>query len=465
MSIGYYLGGRLADRQPRVRTLVGVLVAAAGMTAIVPWLDAMVAQRVFDSSIPLGLHSAVVTLALFVLPTLALASVSPIAIRLLATEVTASGRTAGTISAISTFGSIAGSLGTAFVLLDLIRSVDRTVWLLSIVTLICALVVGMSTLGTRASVEGMRRVAGVTVAVAGAGVVLALSAAWVLRVSPTEGIDEASHEVYRRDSRFHQIVVEDHPPYRVLFFDRIKQSRMKLGDPLDGGLAYTDFFHFARVVKPELKTVLFIGVGGGTGPTRFAHDYPGISIDAVDVDPVVLEVAGEYFGLEAGPRLRLHAADGRAFLRRSTEKYDAIVIDAYSQNRYGSTIPAHLTTKEFFEECRDRLAPGGIIVFNCAWEPSQPVTRAIARTLGEVFPGQLAFSRANTVFIAGPESIEPLRLDLDERTHAARASGALKFPLDGTHVAALIPPIVPGDAPLLTDDYAPVDTLIRRGNH
>ncbi|MCM2316588.1 MAG: fused MFS/spermidine synthase [Thermoanaerobaculia bacterium] len=463
MSLGYYFGGRIVDRHPRVRTLVGVLLIAAAFIATVPWLDALVAQRVFDSSIPLRLHSSIVTILLFFLPTVALASVSPIAIRLLATEVGESGRTAGTISAISTVGSIIGSVGTAFVLIDLIESVDRTVWLLSVVMLVVAFLVAASQVGNALSTAGLRRI--VIVAVSG-GIALQLllgAAAWMVRSSATGAVDRGATEVFRRDSSFHQILVIDHPPHRTLYFDRQKQTRIRIGNPLEGGLEYTDFFHFAPVVHPSMKKMLFIGVGGGTGPTRFAHDFPELDIDGVEVDPVVIEVAERYLGLKPGPKLRVHVDDGRAFLRRSGGGYDVIVVDAYSQNRYGSTIPAHLTTREFFEECRDKLAPGGIVVFNCAWGPSSAVTRAISKTLGEVFAGQLVFSRTNTVFIAGPESIEPMRLDLANRTRDAVASGAVKFPLDAGHVGSLAPAIKPGEVPLLTDDYAPVDTLIRRG--
>jgi predicted membrane-bound spermidine synthase len=464
MSLGYYFGGRLVDRWPRVRTLVGSLGFAAAAIAVIPLLDALIAQRVFDSSIPIGLHSSVVTVVLFFLPTVALAAVSPIAIRLLATGVGQSGRTAGTISAISTFGSIVGSVGTAFVLIDLIQSVDRTVWLLAIVMLACGLLVTASQLGDSFTTAGLGRIAAVVVGALIAAQLVAGSASWLMRASPTGDVDHDAKEVFRRDSSFHQIIVEDHPPYRTLFFDRQKQSRIVIGNPLEGALDYTDFFQFAPVVNPSMKKMLFIGLGGGTSSTRFSHDYPELEIDAVEVDPVVIGVAKTYFGLTPGPRLRVYAADGRAFLRRSNERYDVIVIDAYSQNRYGSTIPAHLTTREFFEECRDKLAPGGLVVFNCAWAPTAPVTRAISRTMGEVFPGQLVFSRRNTVFIAGPESIESLRMNLAAETHDAMAKGAVRFPLDDDDIRSLIPAIRPGNAPVLTDDYAPVDTLIRRGS-
>ena len=463
MSLGYYFGGRLADRYPRVRTLVTALIVAAGFIAIVPWLDALVAQRVFDSAIPLAYHSSVVTIILFFLPTIALAAVSPIAIRLLATGVSESGRTAGTISAISTVGSIAGSIGTAFVLIDMIQSVDRTVWLLAVVMLVLAMMVTASQVGEAFSTTGLRRIVIVTVSAGIAVQLLVGATAWLLREPSAEAAGADRTEVFRRDSSYHQIVVTDHPPYRTLHFDRQKQTRILIGNPLEGGLDYTDFFHFAPVVRPSIRKMLFIGVGGGTGPTRFAHDLPGVVIDAVEVDPVVIDVAKRYFGLEPGPRLRVWADDGRAFLRRSEGGYDVIVIDAYSQNRYGATIPAHLTTREFFEECRDKLAPGGVVVFNCAWDPAAPVTRAISRTLGEVFPGELVFSRRNTVFIAGPESIESLRLRLADAVREARERGELKFPLGDDDIASLAPAIHADDAPLLTDDYAPVDTLIRRG--
>lgn len=89
--------------------------------------------------------------------------------------------------------------------------------------------------------------------------------------------------------------------------------------------------------------------------THVADYGTRVVVDVAEVDPVVIRVALEYFGLEAGPRLRLHHADGRAFVRLAETRYDLIVLDAYSTNRYGSTIPAHLTTREFFAECAARI--------------------------------------------------------------------------------------------------------------
>ncbi len=461
MSIGYFYGGRIVDRLPRVRTFAFALLIASATTTLVPTLDVLFSERVFRSALPIGLHSTVVTLLLFFLPTMFLASVSPIAIRLLAHGVGDSGRTAGNISAISTIGSIAGSIGTAFFLIDAIQSVDRTIYVLAAVTATSAVLVAGSrqmsdesrALSRRLVIAGLSIVAGVAI--------VATTSFIIARRGGEDSAGRDAHIIYQRDSRFHRIVVQDHPPYRILFFDRQQQSRIRLNNPFEGALPYTDYFYFAQVVNPRIQRVLYVGVGGGSVPTRLVHDYPEVHVDAVEVDPVVIDVAKTYFSFTPGPRLAVHVEDGRTFVRRSQEKWDLIVIDVYSQNRYGATIPAHMTTREFFEECQAHLSPGGLVLFNSAWVPRSPITRAISKTLGAVFPGQLAFANMNTVLMAGPESIEPFRLHLSEATAAARTSGSLKFPLTQKHVDALVPPIDPGDAPMLTDDFSPVDTLIR----
>ncbi|HUF17237.1 MAG TPA: fused MFS/spermidine synthase [Thermoanaerobaculia bacterium] len=467
MSIGYFAGGRAADRFPRLRTLLLALACAGATTALVPWLDDLVSDRVFASSIPLPLHSAIVTIALFFVPILFLASVSPIAIRLIATRVEKSGTTAGSISAVSTFGSILGSVCTGFFLIDLFESVHRTVyalamltWVLAGLTLAAHLMTGEK-LGRLWFEQRFRFVS--ALALGGLSVVTVLSLWFAGPSSAFRGpVDYGNEVLLVRDSSFHHIQVVDHNRFRTLLFDRTYQSRMNLDDPAGAGFDYIHYFHVPMILNPSAKRVLFIGLGGGSAPKQFLHAYPEVIIDAVDIDPLVLEVAKQYFFVEEGPRLRLHVEDGRAFVKRSAEKYDIIAIDAYTTNRYGATIPAHLATREFFRECAGQLTENGMIVYNVAAPAEEEITRAMSKTLYRAFPYQLAFSPGNTVFVASARDIRKSGTELSERAASLRSEGKIRLEGLEEKVALGSTPINVTGVPILTDDYAPVDQLMRR---
>jgi spermidine synthase len=239
---------------------------------------------------------------------------------------------------------------------------------------------------------------------------------------------------------------------------------MSLDDPYEGAAAYTDCFHVPMVIDETVERALFIGLGGGSVPKRYARDYPGVVVDAVEIDPVVVDVARRYFHLESGPRLRVETLDGRAFLRRSRESWDVIGLDAYTSNAYGSTLPPHLSTREFFAEAADHLAADGHFVINVAAHPYTPIGRAISRTLREVFPRQLVFvtQGGNTVFVAGRGDAGWKREELVARSKLALATGRVELPAVVGCVERMLTSTLPvGDAPTLTDDYAPVDTLMR----
>jgi len=460
MSVGYFGGGRIVDRFPRVATLTTALFVA-GLSALpVPMVDALIADRVFESSVPIALHSTIVSFALFFLPTVCLASLSPIAIRLLTRGVEKTGKAAGTTSAVSTIGSIVGSVATAFVLIDFYRSTQRTVIVLALGAFVLSALTswvsalsapgrGSSSVVLRGVIVGLLAVALVTLSMQRGPL--------VNNVEPT-----GTRVVFEQDSAFHHIIVEDSNGVRRLTFDRSRQSAMSLDDPYEGGFEYTDFFHVPMALNPQARRVLFLGLGGGTGPKRFLRDYPESIVEAVDVDSMVIQVAREYFGLPDSDRLTVVAEDARAYVKRSDGPWDVVVIDVYTTNRYGTAVPAHVTTREFFSEVRSKLAPGGIVVFNCASPTTHPVTQAIARTLREVFLNTVVFTTettANTEILAS-DSLLPTDVD-SMVTIAERAvqTGRVHMPRLVERASQLIRYSVPPSVPTLTDDFAPVDTL------
>lgn len=445
MSLGYYLGGRMGDRWPHRMTLAGVMLGAGLLIEPIPLLNEYVAARIAQSSVPAHLHALSVCVALYLLPVVLMAGVSPIAIRLLAKDVRRSGAVAGNISALSTAGSIIGTIGTSYYLIDLFKSYNKTVYVLGLVMGVLAALVWFNHVRRRPRKH-----------VAFLGLLLVILAAAC----------RADTIVFQRDSIYHHILVSDDHTYRTLRFDNKNESRMLRSDPMDGGLDYTYYCHIPFCLDRRITNVMVIGLGGGTLPKRYVHDYPAVVVDAVEIDRVVCDVAQKFFDVRPGPRLRLHVQDGRAFVMRATNVYDLIVIDAYTVNRYGSTIPAHLTTREFFRQARQRLSAHGWLAYNCAQAPHRPMTAALVKTMATCFTQLFVFKSAhgeNTIIVA---SVAALPFHTPDQL-VALASQALR---DG---AVRLPTMVSraGDlctntfdtarAVLLTDDYAPVDTLMR----
>src|SRR3972149_5803720 len=162
------------------------------------------------------------------------------------------------------------------------------------------------------------------------------------------------------DSVYHPIVVAEDAVARYLRFDRSFQSGMYLRDPFSGPFLYVAYAHLGLVFRPEAQRVLVVGLGGGSIPKRFWRDYPAMLIEVAELDPMVVDVAKRFFGVPEDLRLRIVAQDGRLFLRNTRQRYDMIILDAY----FAESIPFHLTTREFMQLARSRLAPGGIVLSN-----------------------------------------------------------------------------------------------------
>ena len=170
--------------------------------------------------------------------------------------------------------------------------------------------------------------------------------------------------VYETVSSYHNVRVVDADETRTMYYDDTRESRMSLLDPNTGHLEYTEYFHMVWLWNADIRDVLMLGLGGGSTQRTFTHYYPDVTVSSVEIDPAVGEAAKRFFHYAESDRQKLYLMDGRMFLRRSTEKYDAIILDAFTQGRYGASIPAHLVTREFFELSKAHLTPNGVLAYN-----------------------------------------------------------------------------------------------------
>jgi len=273
--------------------------------------------------------------------------------------------------------------------------------------------------------------------------------------------------VFEKTTVYHHIRVVDQDGARTLYFDDAPQSRMSLADPARGHCEYTEYFHMPWLWHPRLSHVLMIGLGGGSTQRAYQRFYPEVSVETVEIDPEVAAVARRYFGFRETPTQRVHLADGRVFLRRTRRTYDVLVLDAYVRSRYGSAIPHHLATREFFQLAAERLSTNGVLAYNVigtlqGWRAD--LLGAISKTLQTVFP-QVGFFPAresdNVIVIASksPDKLTPAMLQ--QQAAAWVRSRRLAPPGFVQRVAAFRgePPANFERCPVLTDEYAPVEGL------
>lgn len=458
MSVGYFAGGRLADRRPRLATLGIVLASAAPLVMLVSVYDLRVTDAIARLSTAPAVHAFLATAILFAVPTVLLAAIGPIAVRLLATDTSHTGRVAGGVSALSTVGSIAGTVVAAFLLIDLLGSIRLTVVFLAVATLLLTVMLGLASLPRLIRAGQTRDTLRSAPVVVTTGTALVFMALLLVQTWTDAGDAAASQSavIFETDTPYHHVTVTDHRGSRYLRINNTVQSIYVLGDAHRRGADYEEYKHFAKLVRPGLRDVLAIGLGGGTSARQFTAYYPEVNFESVEIDPVIVDVAQRYFDVVEDERLQLHVGDGRAFVRRSEKQYDMITIDAYTRGRYGATIPSHLVTREFFEEAAQRLNDGGILHFHCFVGRDTVFARALFKTLASVFPTVVILGETELFASTSPLHIE--RDDLLQRAAGLRA----RLPGIDDKLATLqtTPPRL-DDVPILTDDFAPVDTLIR----
>ncbi len=192
------------------------------------------------------------------------------------------------------------------------------------------------------------------------------------------------------DSPFHRLRVTDNGAWRLLKFERNHQSSMALDDPFETDIEYVNYLHLAMAVRPDARTALVIGLGGGSLVKRMWRDYAPLEIDAVEIDEQVAKIAREYFALPDDDRIRVFIDDGREFLGYCAETYDLIVVDAFDDDH----IPRPLLTEEFLLSCREHLSPGGVVEYNVigavSGSHSKPF-RSLYRTLANVWSNVWVF--------------------------------------------------------------------------
>jgi spermidine synthase len=438
LSVGYWLGGRLADRHPHMRGLCLLALAAAGLLALVPFAADPLLGLAVDALDQISggafFGSLVAVLVLVAIPVLLLGAVSPWAIRLAVSSVEEAGTVAGRLYALSTAGSLVGTLLSALLFIPLIGT-RRTF-------LVFALAIAVM------AVLGLRPVRRYALAPAAIALLIALP---VGTLKAQTGSGRVIHEA---DTEYQYArVIEDSEGSRYLELNEgqaqhsiYHPDRVLTDDVWDGHLVLP----FAARSSPP-RHVAILGNAAGTTSRAFERFFPQTRVDGVEIDRELSEIGRRYFDMN-NPRLRLFHEDARPFLRRTETRYDVISVDAYRQ----PYIPFYLTTREFFELVRERLAPGGVLVVNAGHPEGQDeLEKVLTATVAEVFPhvARDPIEPTNTLIVASADPLSPGRI----RAAASRVPPGLRRTARAA-ADRLAPPLRGGRA--YTDDKAPVEWLI-----
>jgi spermidine synthase len=434
LSLGYWLGGRIADEHPNPRLLGGIVAAAAVMVAATPFLAKpfldLTVEGLEEASTGAAIGSFFGVLILFAPPVTLLGMVAPFAIRLALVTVESAGAVAGRLYAVSTVGSLLGTFLSALVLIPLIGT-QRTL-------LASAALLGFA----GASLLGARW--------------LALGAALAALLMVPPGAVKSREGVIHEDESLYQFVqVTERDGARRLYLDEgvAVHSIWRPQDVLTGGV-WDTFLAFPPLLGRPLERVAILGNAGGTTARAMGVYYPGAEIDGVELDPAVTEAGRRYLGLDDNPRLHVHTADARPFLRRSDGGYDLIVVDAYRP----PYVPFYLATREFFELVRERLAPGGMVALNVATVPGDTrLAQGIATTLAAEVPAVWTWQalRFNQIVVGLTEDLP--RSEIQQRLNAVTGDLAPLTQL----VARDLKRARPSGDPW-TDDHAPVEWITDR---
>lgn len=429
LSFGYWLGGRLADRRPRREVLGAIVVAAGAAIAVVPFaarplLD--VAVRGLDQiSVGAVVGSFAASLLLFAPPVVLLGMVAPFAVRLAVADVERAGTVAGRLYALSTLGSIVGVFVPALVTIELVGTERTLVGTAVVVALGGALQLRSRWLLVPAAV----------------GLVLAVPPG---SVKATPGL------LYETESQYQYVQVVQNGPERDLYLNEgiVKHSEWRPDTVLTGD-EWDMFLAVPPLLDRLVRRVAILGNAGGTTARAFGVFYPAARVDGVEIDPAVTAAARRFMGLGRVRNLRVITADARPFLRRTHERYDLIVVDAYRQ----PYVPFYLATQEFFRLARSRLAPGGILALNVATVPGDHrLAEEVAGTLRTVFPQVLSWQalRLNRLVLGLDRPVSSARL------RAAAAGTPPRIRVLTQLLAAHAVPAEPSSSPW-TDDLAPVE--------
>ena len=426
LSLGYHYGGKKAS-SIGMKDLETFLIYTSGYILFVMYFGEILLQ--VSSAIPVpAIYAPIIPVTvLFAPPTYFLGYISPYAAQLSSKE--SKGEASGHFYAIGTAGSILGAFGTTFILVPNF-AVDQ-------IYLMFAVLVSLPLIKGRTDFRSYWAL-----------IVLVLGL--LVMQSPTY----AQNAVHHESTAYQELTVTQEGNLTTLYLDSSPQSS-KYMNSTETPWDYPEYFHIPFLMREDIDKALFIGGGGFVSPQQYAE--MGVEVDAVELDPAVVEASKNYFDLEESENLSVHTMDGREFLQNTDEEYDVVVLDAYRKH----TVPFHMTTEEFFELIYEKTDEEGLVVSNVISAPEGPGSefgKAYYRTMNQEFNSMYYFptrddNSVQNIEIIGSKGEKLSKEELMDRARDYRPRNLSENIRNLRETEA-------SDAQILSDDYAPVERLL-----
>ncbi|MFH1958081.1 MAG: fused MFS/spermidine synthase [bacterium] len=432
LAIGYWLGGKAADKRPEANALYFSVFLAGLWLILVPSMTGpgLTALRI------LGIKwgSLASAFILFAVPLILLGTVTPFAVKITTRGLNVLGTVAGNLYAVSTVGSVAGAVLTGFVLIPNF-GVRKIIYFQALVLIL--LWVGHLIIRKKYG-KGLFSIPFLAVCVFN----------WQAGQKLFSG--EKFKVIYKAESLNGDVKVADRENERWLLIDGICNTVIdkRTGESL---LEHSFYLEAPFHMNPQAKDMILLGLGGGS--LAKAYKEYGVNVDGIEIDPNVVFTAKKYF--KCGESVKnIYLQDGRQHIRNTKKRYDIVIFDAFS----ASGLPFHLCTRETFSSAKDILKEGGIVGLNVVsfFEGDGSVLwKSIYKTLRQVFPCvriymvQTEMNLKNIIFLASEKELN-LTKNINYRNKECRKFISRMFRNEVTYPG--------GEGLILTDDYNPVDT-------
>lgn len=440
LSLGYWLGGRMADRVPKKSVLATAILAAAGLIAVTILVKDPILAAIAAFPAGLEIKAVVAALILFAPASVGLGFVTPYAVKLRMESLGEAGRTVGRLYALSTIGSIVGTFVAGFILLPFVGS-NRTLYLITATLFVVTLFL--------IPFRFERRNLGVILVLILAIAANELTLYAMFRSIGFEDIDTE----YSRVRVFRTTDTATEREIEAMTFDPHSTQSAMFTDSDDLVFEYTKFYHLIRVLNPNFQRSLMIGGAGYSFPKAYLATYPNATLDVVEIDPALTDIARRRFRLRDDRRLRIFHEDGRVLLNQAEPaSYDVVMMDAF-----GSlfSVPYQLTTVEAVTQIHKTLKDDGVVVFNLGSAirgDASLFLQAEFATYKQVFPYVHLF----TVRPERPDH-ELQNLIVVACKRECLPAGQSADPLIDSLLSRRYTAEFPITVPVLTDDLAPVD--------
>lgn len=434
LSLGYYLGGKLADKKAEWRVFSGVLFFAAVFIGLTIFIKHVVLEAVALFNIRSEYTALLASLFLFAPASILLGMVSPFSVKLRMSSLDSSASTVGNLYAISTIGSIAGTFAAGFVIIPFFGT-TKILFFMAIALLVLSLI---------ASAKIFLRTKIILICLF-SGLMFFGNIHYIFTKSGMIDIDTPYNKVWiDYESKANK-------PMVVLYTDPFAaQSAMYLYDN-ELVFKYTKYFRLAKHFNPGINAALMIGGCGYSYPKDFLKKFPDSTMDVVEIDPGMTQIARKYFGLYDNARLRIFHEDARTFLNRTVNKYDVIYSDAF--NSFNS-VPYQLATSEAVEKMYRALNGDGLVIHNIISGingKKGEFLRAEIATYKRYFPYVYIF-RVNNEDSRESQNIILIALKNTKKPSLESADRELNEYLRSVWREEIVL-----DMPVITDDHAPVE--------